>query len=68
MGKVLFSNQVALPSGQAVSGLLVYRTAELSTRTLRLEIQATTSTGEAVGFQLPYRFVKEKKPSKESER
>lgn len=60
--KALFGDQVVLRPGESASGLLVYRTADLKTRSLRLEIQATTSSGEAMGFKVPYRFVRQEKP------
>ncbi len=66
VGKALFADQVVLPPGGSASGLLVYRTADLKTRTLRLEVRATTSSGETLQFQVPYRFAKAKEERKGS--
>jgi len=63
VGKALFGDQAVLRPGESAAGLLVYRTADLKTRALRLEIRATTSTGEVVGFKVPYRFAKKEEPS-----
>jgi len=62
VGKALFGDQVVLRKGESATGLLAYRTADLNTRSLRLEIHATTSSGEALGFTVPYRYVYQEEP------